>query len=199
MEIFMEEVRKHECLWNPTSPYYKDSEKREASWRAIIQTTKMENKGWKSGQAANNTRLWKFQKVMEFLVPYTQNRNTTGNYSQDNSQVSQESNHTQVSELDEDNFEVENENENSQSSNITAASSETTSQNTSTPITRKRVHSVQHEILNFVKIQQTDREKRKTERDLRNQVIDKMDDMDHFFLSICESTKKITQTGTASS
>ncbi|CAK1592420.1 unnamed protein product [Parnassius mnemosyne] len=94
-------------------------------------------------------------------------------------------------ELDEDNFEVENENENSQSSNITAASSETTSQNTSTPLTRKRVHSVQHEILNFVKIQQTDREKRKTERDLRNQIIDKMDDMDHFFLSVCESTKKL--------
>lgn len=43
MEIFIEEVRQHECLWNPTSPYYKDSEKREASWRAIIQTTNMEN------------------------------------------------------------------------------------------------------------------------------------------------------------
>lgn len=154
-------------------------------------------KDGKSGQAAKNTRIWKYQKVMEFLVPYMQNRNTTGNYSQDDSQVSQESNPTQVSELDEDNFEVVNEsahgsvNENSQSSNTTAASSETTSQNTSTPLTRKRVHSVQHEILNFVKIQQTDREKRKTERDLRNQVLDKMDDMDHFFLSVCESTKKL--------
>ncbi|XP_063530921.1 uncharacterized protein LOC134755455 [Cydia strobilella] len=95
-EKLIEAVKNYPCLWDISSKYYKCNETKDAAWGEIVEQIKFKDvqsaksrwkqlrdshrdalkrqKTKKSGQSPRKIREWKYQKIMEYLLPYMSNR-----------------------------------------------------------------------------------------------------------------------------
>ncbi|XP_050498515.1 uncharacterized protein LOC126879500 [Diabrotica virgifera virgifera] len=100
MEYLINSVKKYPCIWKADSEDYKNTEMKKASWRKIIKEcdypdVKEAKHLWKilrdghrqaiskkrtaTGQAASDIKPWKYEKLMEFLLPHISSRVTSTN------------------------------------------------------------------------------------------------------------------------
>ncbi|CAF4947182.1 unnamed protein product [Pieris macdunnoughi] len=95
MEHLIESVRKRPCLWQLDLKEYKDNELKEAAWEEVFNECDFPSVAeiknlWKklrdghrqalnakkktTGQAADSKPIWKYEHLMEFLIPNMKNR-----------------------------------------------------------------------------------------------------------------------------
>nr|CAI5842751.1 unnamed protein product [Callosobruchus analis] len=99
LELLIEEVRKHDCLWNKSLESYRNQNIRDNAWERIsIELKKpvddikrewkklqdcyrqaMLRRKTKSGQFATKTKPWKYEELMSFLASDTLPRSTQSN------------------------------------------------------------------------------------------------------------------------
>ncbi|XP_045774706.1 uncharacterized protein LOC123873732 [Maniola jurtina] len=120
--ILIKNIRKYPCLWATTSEEYKMYHIKNAAWRDVIkecglQDIKEAKNLWKklrdghrqslnrrktiTGEADSRRRSWKYDKMMEFLLPYMANRPRTTDYaSTSENQDLEESENSTADEID---------------------------------------------------------------------------------------------------
>ncbi|XP_054714767.1 uncharacterized protein LOC129224348 [Uloborus diversus] len=98
MEMFIENVRSYPCLWDMDNPAYKDFDAMEKAWvkvaaAANFPDAKSARMKWKKlrdnfrealkrqkdSSKSSSSRVWRYQKQMEFLIPYMQSKDFTHN------------------------------------------------------------------------------------------------------------------------
>ncbi|CAK1578512.1 unnamed protein product [Parnassius mnemosyne] len=99
MEIFIEQVRSHTCLWDTDSVAYRDTARKDLAWKLVAKACGMVNGAeaknqWKKLRDSHREAMrrrktatasqaqaigpWKYEKLMEFLLP--QNRESYANF-----------------------------------------------------------------------------------------------------------------------
>lgn len=148
----------------------------------------------RSGQSGKQIREWKYEKVMEFLIPYMTNRNRTTNYTSQTNINEQETNSLENNVTDEF-FETSSNHTRSTPEDrpsVQHSPSPTSSVSSSTcrNATRKS-----DEISNLLIQHHANRERIRQEKLEIQSLIEKnntLDEMDTFFLSISKSVKKLS-------
>ncbi|KAG0716690.1 Transcription factor Adf-1 [Chionoecetes opilio] len=97
MEKLIEEVRKCPCLYDMRLEEYRDLQRKDNCWERIAQNLHRNNsrsvkQDWKklrdcfrqavarrktSGQAAKHWKAWRYEKQMQFLIPFMNSRETS--------------------------------------------------------------------------------------------------------------------------
>ncbi|CAH2062904.1 unnamed protein product, partial [Iphiclides podalirius] len=99
MEMFIEQVRNHPCLWDTDGVAYRDAARKDLAWKLVAKTCGMINAAeaknqWKRLRDSHREAMrrrkaataiqaqsigpWKYEKLMEFVLP--QNRETYANF-----------------------------------------------------------------------------------------------------------------------
>ncbi|XP_050309508.1 uncharacterized protein LOC126745612 [Anthonomus grandis grandis] len=125
--LLIELVRKHECLYNMNSKHYRDQNMIGEAWEEIAQEiniaadalktawNKLRNcffnaqkrRKTKSGQASTKLAKWKFEKEMEFLLPYLETRQRQTNLIEEVQELNDEDDEEVVHETTESQDEQE--------------------------------------------------------------------------------------------
>ncbi|CAF4875030.1 unnamed protein product [Pieris macdunnoughi] len=211
-EQLIELVKKYSVLYDMRLPQYKDHTVRNNAWEEIAEqmntnveevknkwsklrncfTNALKRRHKKSGQAAAKAVPWKFEKQMEFLLPYVEGRSTFTNLSKSNDGDSTQDFEYQFSE----------ESAVSPPPTIRSPTPGTSSlrpsiantQNSSASFTTRRIdkndndNNVLKEMVNVLKKTQEMRQKR---------AVSDMDENDLFFLSMSKQLKKLPKTDQA--
>ncbi|XP_026763814.2 uncharacterized protein LOC113522332 [Galleria mellonella] len=104
MELFIDNVKKHPCLWDMNNISFKDPTRKDLTWELVAQECEMANgqeakSQWKrlrdchrealrirnttTGQATRMFSPWKYEQLMDFLLPQLGMKETTTNFSED--------------------------------------------------------------------------------------------------------------------
>lgn len=154
-------------------------------------------KSKKSGQATTKTREWKYQKLMEFLLPYMANRDRESSYKEDISSPNNENDSSQSTQysLNQDDSSQSTEHTPNQADNpnnlYEIASTSGISTDSVTPSSSKKKKGDELSILiqKHMKNQEDFRKERQELRELLKPT--DCDDTDHFFLSMAKTFKKL--------
>ncbi|KAM3957729.1 uncharacterized protein ACR2FA_008242 [Aphomia sociella] len=100
-ELFIQNVRKFPCLWDMNNITYRDMTRKEKSWEIVARECNMLNgleakAQWKrlrdchrealrrrkisAGQGARFFSPWKYEQLMDFLLPHTENKDSPTNF-----------------------------------------------------------------------------------------------------------------------
>ncbi|XP_068628001.1 uncharacterized protein [Battus philenor] len=103
MELFIEQVRNHPCLWDTDSVAYRDASRKDLAWKIVARTCGLTNAAeaknqWKRLRDSHREAMrrrktataiqaqtigpWKYEKLMEFVLP--QNRETYASFCSEN-------------------------------------------------------------------------------------------------------------------
>ncbi|KAM3958485.1 uncharacterized protein ACR2FA_007507 [Aphomia sociella] len=104
MELFIQNVRSHPCLWDTNNISFRDLTRKGLTWELVAQECEMTNgdeakSQWKrltdchrealrrressSGQQSRLFSPWKYEQLMDFLLPQYENRHNITNFSLD--------------------------------------------------------------------------------------------------------------------
>ncbi|XP_050307517.1 uncharacterized protein LOC126744203 [Anthonomus grandis grandis] len=212
MEQLIESVRKYPCLWKVDTEDYKNNEIKEAAWRKVvaecgITDVKEAKLMWKklrdghrqalnkrkttTGQAANSdTRPWKYENQMYFLLPHLTNRQRSTSAVVTNDAV------TNVTETQDATETAENIEGNSE---LQASQQNTTNQPSQQTHKTPRANRKTDKITAYLEQEQKRRELRSIDRDLfrrkllENNLKPKEDTaLKKFFDSMYDETNKLS-------
>nr|XP_049697641.1 uncharacterized protein LOC126054844 [Helicoverpa armigera] len=218
-EKLIDAVQKFPCLWNTSLSFYKCNETKDAAWEEIVKEIQYKDvksakyhwkqlrdshrdalkrqKSKKSGQATTKTREWKYQKLMEFLLPYMANRDRESSYKEDISSPNNENDSSQSTQysLNQDDSSQSTEHTPNQADNpnnlYEIASTSGISTDSVTPSSSKKKKGDELSILiqKHMKNQEDFRKERQELRELLKPT--DCDDTDHFFVSMAKTFKKL--------
>ncbi|XP_048484041.1 uncharacterized protein LOC125490065 [Plutella xylostella] len=211
---FIESVKQFPCLWDTRLTTYKCNETRGAAWEIIIkdngikdvQTAKAKWKkmrdnhrdaikrqnSTRSGQAAKQITKWKYQKIMEFLLPFMQNRKRTSNFRDDSESYDDD---TQMSAtlnttLNTAGDQMSNDSELIQLEDL--LSNDHTQSTQSSGFSSKSKNRKLGDGSELLSQFQSNNEQRTKERAELKEILTASDDFDHFFLAILQLKVKRT-------
>ncbi|KAJ8934919.1 hypothetical protein NQ314_013109 [Rhamnusium bicolor] len=226
-EELIEAVRNRTVLYDTNNPEYMRSKLKDEIWNEIAKKVNLkvgadaknawlklrnchrdalrrQRKCFKSGAAAVVVKPWKFQKQMEFLVPYMANRSRCGNIGDDSdyeeSQEQAENTETENVEenVDTENVDTENsehnEDDNNRDKTEKSVKSPATPSSSSTLTSVPRNKRFKKDDIGSVLKQSIQRhEQRAQDRALERKKLEQLkapsDHLYHFFMSMYEITK----------
>lgn len=148
----------------------------------------------RSGQAAKQTSQWKYQKVMEFLLPHMQNRKRTSNFRNDSESI-RSPNHDNDTQMSAPSVtthdQMSNDSEQNQLEDLLSDATQSTQSSGFFSNSKRRKSEDVSELLTQFQNNNLQRMKEKAELKQMLTASDDLDDLDHFFLSMSKTLKKL--------
>ncbi|VEN62489.1 unnamed protein product [Callosobruchus maculatus] len=205
-EKLIEAVKRYPCLWDISSTYYKCNETKDAAWAEIVKEIKFgdvqsaksrwkqlrdchrdalkRQKSKKSGQPTAKIHEWKYQRLMEYLLPYMSNRDRESNFRESPSSITPTQDDSSQSSLNKNNDSLN-------SVRVEIGSSSGMSANSRIPssLKKKKGDELSNLLTRHMESQEIYRRERKELKELLKQT--EHDDIDLFFLSMAKTYKKL--------